>query len=224
MARPIVWEGISVAEPPPPPSATKFFKRSTIRPRPLQERILEYLSQGGEPSINAIASHLKVWRFSVQRSLKTMKREGSVEDNWIMFAPTVVPKLKAHVFSITERGRKQLPSLQSTATTVEAHPLGYRVLLYISHGHPMTTGQIAKICAKDKGHVKRVMTSLTDRGLVRHLFHSTRTRSSNDVVINLWQITGLGREALDAGPEGYLRILKRRDLRATSYQSRKVTM
>ncbi len=209
---------------PPPPSAMRFFKRSTIRPRPLQKRILEYLREGGRPSINAISVDLDVWRFSVQRSLKIMKRDGFVKDQWIRFAPTVVPSLKAHVFSITERGRKQLPSLQSTTATVEAHPLGYRILLYISHGQPMTTGQIAKIVGKPRGHVKRVISSLSNLGLVKHLFVSATTRSSFGTVVSLWQITGLGRQNLDAGPDAYLRILKRRDLRATAYQSRDVTM
>jgi predicted ArsR family transcriptional regulator len=197
-----------VAEPPPPPSATRSFKRSTIRPRPLQKRILEYLSQGGRPSINAISTDLDVWRFSVQRSLQMMKRDGVVKDQWDLFAPNVVPGIKAHMWTITNQGRGELKFLQSTVQESESHPLGYRILLYMSHGALMTTGQIAKMCDKDKGHVKRVMTSLVNRGLVRHLFSAARTKSYHDLIINLWQIAELGREVSEAGPHNYQRLIR----------------
>lgn len=194
-----------MAVPPPLPSATRFFKRSATRPRPLQERILQYLHEGSRPSINAISTDLDVWRFSVQRSLQLMKQKGSVKDQWIRFAPTIAPKLKAHVFSITSEGRKQLETMQSNENSKEPYPLGHRILLYISHGHPMTTGQIAKIVGKPKGHVKRVISSLSNRGLVKHLFVSATTRSGFGTVISLWQITSLGRDVLYRGPTSYMK-------------------
>ncbi len=201
-------EGISVAVPPPPPSATRFFKQSTIRPRPLQKRILEYLSQGGRPSINAISTDLDVWRFSVQRPLQTMKRDGFVKDQWIRFAPTVVPKLKAHVFSITNEGRKQLETMQSNESSMEQYPLGHRILLYISHGNPVTIGPIAKMTGKPKGQVKRVMESLQNKGLAVCLISSTCTALGYDAITHLWKITERGRQVLDADPEAYLRIVR----------------
>ncbi len=201
-------EGISVAVPPPPPSATRFFKQSTIRPRPLQKRILEYLSQGGRPSINAISTDLDVWRFSVQRPLQTMKRDGFVKDQWIRFAPTVAPKLKAHIFSITSEGRKQVKTMQSNENSIEQYPLGHRILLYISHGGLMTIGPIAKITGKPKGQVRRVMESLHNKGLVNCLISKTQTSFGWDTITHLWKITERGRQVLDADPEAYLRIVR----------------
>jgi DNA-binding MarR family transcriptional regulator len=199
-----------VAVPAPPPSATRLFKRSKIRPRPLQRRILEYLSQGGRPSINAISTDLDVWRFSVQRCLRVMKNHGLVEDQWAWFAPNVVPGIKAHMWSITNQGRGELKFLQSTVQESESHPLGYRILLYMSHGGLMTTGQIAKMCSKDKGHVKRVLTSLENSGLVRRCPVSVRTRLGYEAITNLWQITPLGREVLDLSSDAYLRSTRSR--------------
>jgi len=41
-----------VAEPPPPPFPDRFFRLHKVRQRPLQKRILEYLSRGGSVDAN----------------------------------------------------------------------------------------------------------------------------------------------------------------------------
>ena len=194
--------------PPPPPSATRFFKLPMIRPKPLQKRILEYLSQGGQPSINSIATDLGVWRFSARRSLRLMKRSGSVEDQWIWFAPSVVPGIKAHTFHMTDLGGRELRFLQSTTSLTEPIPLGWRILLCLLHGNPVTIGPIAKMLAEESGHARRVMKTLQNKGLVDCLYSKTRTSFGWDAITHLWKITECGRQVLDADPEAYLRIVR----------------
>jgi DNA-binding Lrp family transcriptional regulator len=206
--RRIIRERISVAEPPPPTIPDHLPRVRMFRPRPLQSRILQYLSQGGEPSVNAISTSLGVWRSSVQRSLKTMKREALVKDRWIRFAPEVVPKLIAHVFSITDQGGKRLTLMQSTEMPKEPYPLGYSILLYLSHGKPVTIGWLSKMCHKDAGHVRRVMKSLQNKGLVECLYSKTRTSFGHDMITHLYRITESGRKVLDAGPCMYAKIIR----------------
>lgn len=196
--------------PPLPPFPERFFRLPMIRPKPLQRRILEYLSQGGRPGINAISTHLRVWRFSARRSLQAMKTRGFVKDRWALFAPDVVPKLIAHVFSITEQGRKQLPLMQSTEASTEPYPLGYRILLFMSHGGLMTVGRIAKMVDKDRGHVKRVIESLQNAGLVACHMNSTHTPSGYDAITHIYVISKLGREVLSSGPAAYLERTRKR--------------
>jgi len=211
-------EGISVAVPPPPFLPKAFFKLPRVRPRPLQRRILGYLSQGGSPSINAIATSLRVWRSSVQRSLKAMKREGSVKDQWVWFASNPLPKIKAHTFHITDWGRRELKFLQSTANPTEPIPLGWRILLLISHGNLVTIGPIAKITGKPQGHIRRVMKSLQNKGLVDCLYSKMRISFGQDLITHLHRITDLGRKVLEAGPEAYLRTVRspRQSMRRSS--------
>jgi len=200
--------GISVAEPPPPPFADRFLKLPKVRQKPLQKRILEYLSLGGRPSIKAISTSLGVWRSSVQRSLKVMKREGSVKDQWVYAAPGVVPAIKAHTFHITDRGRRELKILTSTTELSEPYPLGWRILVLISHGNLVTIGPLAKIVDKDPGHVRRVMKSLQNRGLVDCLISRTHNTFDDFMTTHLYRITELGRQVLKTGPTTYLRQIR----------------
>jgi len=137
-----------------------------------------------------------------------MKRDGFVKDEWVSFAASVVPGIKAHMWSITNQGRGELKFLQSTVQESESHPLGYRILLFMSHGGLMTIGQIAKIIGKDRGHVKRVVQSLQNKGLVDCQYNKTRTSYGHDMIMHLYKISDPGRQVLDAGPEGYLRMIR----------------
>jgi hypothetical protein len=138
-----------------------------------------------------------------------MKRCGLVKDEWGFFAPAVVPGIKAHMWSITNQGRGELEFLQSISQEHEPYPLGHRILLFMSHGALMTIGQIAKIMGKDRGHVKRVMKSLQNKGLGECLIGSTRTSFGWDATWHLYRIADLGRQVLDAGPDSYPEIIRR---------------
>jgi len=194
----------------PPPSHLPpgLWKRLRPRPRPLQKRILEYLSRGGRPSINAIAADLDVWRFSIQRSLQTMKRDGFVEDQCVYAAPGVVPGIKAHTFHITDLGWRELKFLQLLGEPPKTYPLGYCILMCLKDACPATAGQIAKMLSKDRGEVRRTMKSLQSRALVDCLIGRTRTTFGWDTFTNLYRITELGRKVLDAGPDAYLRTVR----------------
>jgi len=204
MLRRLTRNGISVAEPPPPPFPDLFLKARMSRPKPLQKRILEYLCQGAWPSINAISTDLDLWRFSVQRSLQTMKRDGFVEDQWVYAAPSVLPGIKAHTFHITDRGRRGLKFLQLLGEPPKTYPLGYCILMCLKDAYPATAGQIAKMLSKDRGEVKRTMKSLQNKGLVDCMYSSTRTTFGWPAITHLYRITDLGRHVLGAGPANYL--------------------
>ena len=197
-----------MAEPPPLLFPDGFLKLPKIRPRPLQKRILQYLHEGGRPSTSAISTDLDVWRFSAQRCLRIMKNHGLVEDQWAWFAPSVVPGIKTHTWAITNQGRKELDHLQSIKEPAELHPLGYRILLFMSHGNLMTIGPIAKMTGARNGQVRRVIESLQNKGLVVCLHSRTRTSFGHDVITHLWRITKLGQEMLDRGPTTYLRTVR----------------
>jgi DNA-binding MarR family transcriptional regulator len=138
-----------------------------------------------------------------------MKRDGFVKDQWIRFAPNVVLEIKAHTFHITDQGRRELKLLQSKPDSTELIPLGWRILLFLSHGNLMTIGPLAKILGKERGHVKRVMESLHNKGLVSRHISLTRTSLDGHATTHLRKITDLGRQVLDAGPEAYLRMIRR---------------
>ena len=197
--------------PPPPPLPDRFLKLRKVRPRPLQRRILEYLSEGGWPSINAISTDLDVWRSSAQRCLRVMKSRALVEDQWVYAAPGVLPGIKAHTFHITDEGRRELRFLQYVANPTEPIPLGWRILLLISHGNLVTIGPIARMLGKDRGEVKRTMKSLQNKGLVGSLYSKTRTSYGHDKVTHLYGIGELGRQVLDAGPDAYLRRVRQEE-------------
>jgi len=203
-----IGQGISVPVPPPPPFPDQFLKLPVARQRPLQKRILEYLSQGGWPSVNAISTDLDVWRFSARRCLEFMKSRGLVEDEWVWFMPGSLPDIKAHTFHITDLGWRELKFMQSIPEATESYPLGYRILLYMSHGQPMTVGQIAKMLGEDRGHVGRVIKSLHRAGLVDCLYSKTRTSFGQDMITHLHRITELGQEVPSAGPRAYLSIAR----------------
>jgi len=196
-----------VAEPPPPPFLDRFFKLPTAKSRPLQRRILEYLSRGGRPSINAISRDLDVWRFSAQRCLQALKNHGLVEDQWVYVAPDVVPGIKAHTFHITDRGRRELKFMQCIGQAIEPIPLGWRILLHMSHGALMTIGQIAKMVDKDRGEVRRTVKSLHNAGMVDCLWNRTRASLGQDMITHLYRITEFGRQVLDAGQAAYMQII-----------------
>jgi hypothetical protein len=139
-----------------------------------------------------------------------MKRDGFVKDEWISFAASVVPGIKAHTFHITDQGRKELKFSHSTAEEREFHPLGWRILLFMSHGGLMTIGQVAKMVDKGRGHVRGVMQSLQNKGLVECLTSSTRTTIGWDAIIYLYRITEAGRKVPDSGPAAYDDVIKRR--------------
>jgi len=143
-----------------------------------------------------------------------LKSRALVEDQWVYAAPGVVPGILAHGFSITDQGRRELRLLQSIPDECKPYPLGYRILLFMSHGNVMTTGQIAKMVDKDRGEVKRTMKSLQNKGLVDYLYSKTRTSFSHDMITHLWRISQLGRRVLDAGVERYFRIIRSRTRRS----------
>ena len=76
------------------------------------------------------------------------------------------------------------------------------------HGNPVTIGPIAKMLAEESGHVRRVMKSIHNAGLVDCLISKTRTSFGWDTITHLWKITERGRQVLDAGPEEYLRVVR----------------
>jgi len=168
------------------------------------------LNEGRKASINAVSKDLGVSRFSARRSLTTMKDKGLVKDQPAMFASGVVPGIVAHGFLITDKGRSELGLLQSFKEHAEPYPLGYRILVYMSHGVIMTVGQIAKMLGKDRGHVGRVIKSLHRAGLIDCLYSKTRTSFGQDMITHLYRITDLGRQVLNAGPEAYLRLARSR--------------
>lgn len=186
-----------------------LFKRSVIRPRPLQKQILRHLNEGRKASIHAVSEDLGVHRFSARRCLKYMKSKGLVTDRLELFASGVVPGIRAHGFSITDPGRRELELLQSIKEPAEPYPLGYRILLFMSHGGLMTISPLTKMTGKPSGHVRTVMKSLQNKELVDCLRSSTWTASSWPAITHLYRITELGREMLDAGPEAYLREIRR---------------
>lgn len=165
--------------PPPTHLPPGLWKRLRPRPKPLQRRILQYLSEGRKASINAVSEDLGVSRFSARRCLSTMKSRGLVTDQLELFASSVVPRMVAHGFSVTDKGRRELELLRSITEPAEPYPLGYRILLCLSHEGLMTAGQIAKMVDKDRGHVKRVVQSLQNKGLVKCLYGKTRTSFRN---------------------------------------------
>jgi len=77
----------------------------------------------------------------------------------------------------------------------------------------MTIGQIAKMTGKQPGHVRRVMKSLQNKGLVDCLYSKTRTSFGQDVITHLYRITELGRKMLEAGPDRYVMIIRSRTKR-----------
>jgi hypothetical protein len=137
-----------------------------------------------------------------------MKRDEFVKDQWALFAPDVVPGIKAHTFHMTDLGGRELRFLQSAANSTDPHPLGWRILLFMSHGAPVTIGPIAKATGKPNGQVRRVMKSLHNKGLMDCLISKTRTSFGWDAITHLWKITECGRQVLDADPEAYLRIVR----------------
>jgi len=139
-----------------------------------------------------------------------MKREGSVIDQRVWFASNPPPRIKAHTFHITDRGRRELEFLQSTSSVTEQIPLGWRIPLLISHGNLVTIGPLAKMLNKDRGHVRRVMKNLQNKGLVDCLYSETRRSFGPDLITHLYRITELGRKVSDAGPDAYLRIIRSR--------------
>jgi len=199
-----------VPVPPPTELPPGLWKRLRPRPKRLQKRILQYLNEGRKASINAVSEDLGVHRFSARRCLKKMEGKGQVTDQPELFAPSVVPGILAHGFSITDEGRRELEFQQSIKETIDPYPLGYRILLFMSHGGLMTIGQIAKMTDKQPGHVRRIMKSLQNKGLVDHLVSGTRTAFGWDTITNLYRITDVGSQMLGAGPEAYLQIIKSR--------------
>jgi len=121
-----------------------------------------------------------------------------------------VPGIRAHSFHITDRGRRELEIMQSTSSVTEQIPLGWRILLCMSHGVPVAIGPAAKMTGKPSGQVRRVMKSLHKKGLVDRLYHKTRTSFGHDIITHLYRIAKLGRQVLDAGPDAYLRTVIRR--------------
>jgi DNA-binding MarR family transcriptional regulator len=97
--------------------------------------------------------------------------------------------------------------MHSTGTLTEPYPLGYQILLYLSHGKPVTIGWLSKMCRKDAGHVRRAVKSLQNKELVNCHMTSTRTASGYDAITHFYTITELGRQVLDAGPYRYLRMI-----------------
>jgi Mn-dependent DtxR family transcriptional regulator len=215
---PEIGRGIGVPVPPPATFPDRFFKLPRVSQKPLQKRILEYLNEGRKASIHAVSEDLGVSRFSARRCLTAMKGRGSVKDQPEFFARSVVPGILAHGFSITDLGKKELKFLQSTANPVEPIPLGWRILLYMSHENVMTTGQIAKMCGKDRGHVKRVVQSLQNKGLVDCLLSSTCTTFGLDAITHFWRITGLGKRIADAGPDMYVTTIRSRTKRRAFWE------
>ena len=197
-----------MAEPPPPLLPNEPFKPPLIGLKPLQRQILQYLGQGGTPSINAISTDLDIWRYSAQRSLKLMKSRRLVEDEWVYAAPTVVPRIKAHTFHITDRGRKELKLLQSLGEPLKAYPVEYCILMCLRHGDLVTIDPIAKMLDKDRGHVGRVIKSLHRAGLVDCLYSKTRASFGQDMITHRYRIADLGRRVLEAGPNAYLRKIR----------------
>jgi hypothetical protein len=137
-----------------------------------------------------------------------MENKGLVTDQPELFAENVVPGIRAHGFSITDPGRRELKLLESIKETAEPYPLGYRILLFMSHGNVMTIGPIAKMTRAPNGQVRRVMKSLHNKGLVECLYSKTRTSFGHDLITHLYRITDLGRKVLEAGPEVYLRTVR----------------
>jgi len=140
-----------------------------------------------------------------------MKREGLVIDQWVWFASNPLPRIKAHTFHITDRGRRELEFLQSLGEPPKTCPLGYCILKCLKDAYPATAGQIAKMCDKDRGHVRRVLTGLENHGLVRRYATCTRTRWNSETITNLWEIAKVGEAVLDAGPVASVRAIRRRD-------------
>lgn len=198
---------------PVPPPATfpdRFFKLPRIRQKPLQRRILQYLNEGRKASVNVVSEDLGVHRFSARRCLSTMNSRGLVTDQLELFASSVVPRMVAHGFSVTDKGKRELELLRSITEPAEPYPLGYRILLCLSHGGLMTAGQIAKMVDKDSGHVRRVMKSLQNKGLVDCLVSSTRTASGYDAITHLWKTTALGVKVLNYCPSAYAQAMRTR--------------
>jgi predicted ArsR family transcriptional regulator len=214
----IQWEGIRVPVPAPPAHSSRFAKCCSSKPRPLQRRILEYLREGGRPSINAISTDLDVWRFSVQRSLQIMKRDGFVKDQWIWFAPSVVPGIKAHTFHITDLGWRELEFLQLLGEPPKTYPLGYCILMCLKDANLVTIGPIAKMTGAPDGQVRRVIKSLHNKGLVDCLYSKTRTSFGHDMITHLYRINDLGRQVLDAGPDMYVMTIRSRTKRRAFWE------
>jgi predicted ArsR family transcriptional regulator len=214
----MIDEGISVPVPPPNHLPPGLWKRLRPRPKPLQERILRYLNEGRKASINAVSEDLEVSRFSTRRSLAAMESGGFVKDQMELFAASIVPKIKSHSFTITNAGQGELRYLKSIEQAITPSPLGYRILLFLMHGHPATIGQIAKATSSLEGHVRRVMKSLHNARLVDCLYSKTRTSFGHDMITHLYKISESGREVLDAGPAAHLRMVRRpvRDMKRVS--------
>jgi len=78
----------------------------------------------------------------------------------------------------------------------------------ISHGNLVTIGPLAKIVDKAPGHVRRVMKSLQNRGLVDCLISRTHNTFGDFMTTHLYRITELGRQVLKTGPTIYLRQIR----------------
>jgi DNA-binding PadR family transcriptional regulator len=128
--------------------------------------------------------------------------------------------IRAHTFSITNRGKEELKFLQSVSEDRDTYPLGYCILLFLPDGYPVTVGWIAKLLGKDRGHVGRVMKSLHRAGLVDCLYSKTRTSFGRDMITHLYRITELGLEALEVGPDIYLRNVRQHLLASCHIPSR----
>jgi len=140
--------------------------------------------------------------------LQVLKNHGQVEDQWVYAAPGVVPRIKAHTFHITDTGRRELKLLQSIRQEAEPYPVGYRILLFMSHGGLMTIGQIAKMCRKHPGHIRRVTKSLQNKRLVDCLYRQTRSSFGHGMITHRYRITDLGRQILKTGVASYIRVIR----------------
>jgi hypothetical protein len=142
-----------------------------------------------------------------------MKSEGLVQDRWELFAPSIMPSLKCHLFLITKKGRQHLKSLHATEGQSEPYPFGYRILLYLSHGGSVTTTVLSRLTNQLRGQVSRVLKSMCRAGLVNCYIDKSAYQCGYQPMTHHWTITELGQKSLLDGPKSYNHLIHERRAR-----------
>jgi len=194
---------ITTAVPPRPHEIGLLLKAELFKRRPLQAKVMRYLSQNRRSSINGLACDLGRDRGSIQRCLKVLKGNELVQDEWSYFSSLSTPRTLAHYFTLTGEGKSTAGFLASAPEQAVEVPLGFRILRFFSSFKFFTVYMVSKLLGKPQGHVRRVMLTLA-----RHCLADYAVAGSgevNDVKGKrvLWWITDEGRILAHASIEEY---------------------
>lgn len=184
---------ITTAVPPMPPEVRDWQKAELLKRRPLQAAVLSYLAQNRRSSVNGLACDLGRDGGSIQRCVKRLKRDGSVEDEWSYFSSSYTPRIRVHYFRTTEEAKRIAALLTSASEEIVEMPLGFRILQFFSSFEFFTVYTVSKLVGKPDGHVRRVMKTLLRHGLADFTLAAANGADYARIRCALWWITDEGR-------------------------------